>query len=68
MADTSRKIEWADRTWNPVTGWLPPAEHDTSVDPFGDGTYMLRVNREIKHLTRLLDGQEHNELPTALGG
>ncbi len=32
--------------------YFPPAEHDTRVDPFGDGTYMLRVNREIKHLTR----------------
>ena len=43
--------------------YFPPAEHDTSFDPFGDGTYMLKVNREIKHLTRLLDGVEHNELP-----
>lgn len=43
--------------------YFPPAEHDTSIDPFGDGTYMLRVNREIQHLARLLDGVEHNELP-----
>jgi protein gp37 len=43
--------------------YFPPAEHDASSDPFGDGTYMLKINREIKHLVRLLDGVEYNELP-----
>lgn len=57
MADGTN-IEWADATWNPITGCQVKSAVLVGNDVYDRDAYILRVGKKLAG--RLLDGRTHD--------